>query len=379
MKKMLYIVRYPLNKVYSIKQKLDGQIDAWSKLDYNVSYLCYDSKCIYLSKNKELIQIKKKRRTDTNSYFHIFSYFDLYRLSKKIIKNEKYDFIYIRSAPVNLAALKMIKKASYSTKIVVEIPSFSIKGKEKPKNFLRLLYGYYSNIIWNRISKYVDLFVLIGEQAKTFLGRPAININNGVNVDNIPIKKNEYDGKIHILAVASMSEWHGYDRLINGFFRWNSNEKAKYIIDLVGDEGDGSIDKWKNLVNSLNLSNQVIFHGKKVGNELNNLYDYATIGVSSLGFFRIGFHTGSVLKLREYMARGLPFIYAHDDPDLYGDYEWCLHVPNDSSFLDMNIVDSFIQKVLIDDSIKYRMREYAIQNMSWEKQFEKVIDFLNLD
>ena len=102
------------------------------------------------------------------------------------------------------------------------------------------------------------------------------------------------------------------------------------------------------------------------------MYNSATIGISSLALYKIGFQTGSVLKLREYMARGLPFVYAHDDPHIKGDMPWCIRIPNDDSSVDMNAIDMFVEKIKKQPELGITMRNYAKMNMSWESQFEKI-------
>ena len=76
------------------------------------------------------------------------------------------------------------------------------------------------------------------------------------------------------------------------------------------------------------------------------------------------------------MARGLPFIYAHDDPHMSEEMAWCLKVPNDDTLINMNDVDSFVQRTKGIDGLSGEMREYAKTNMSWESQFEKVFQKL---
>lgn len=378
MKSILYVVRYPLHYTYSIMQKVNGQIQSLKNLGYEVSFLCYDEGSIYLNRNGELIRISKTTFGPSKLYFHLFSYMDLYKSAEYVIKTFGFDVVYIRAAPLNHCALGMFKAAAEKSKVVVEISTYSKNGVKEPQSFLRKVYGFYSNSLWERATEYVDLFVLIGDYADTYCGRPAVNIDNGVSLDVIPIK--EYieppDGKTHILAVASMSMWHGYDRLIKGFNEWDAPQKENYVIDLVGDEGDGSLNKWKLLVDDLGLNKQILFHGRKTGAELSYYYNIASIGVSSLGFYRLGYKVGSVLKLREYMARGLPFVYAHDDPGIKGDKPWCVKIVNEDIPVDMSILDGFIQSVKGRQNLSEMLREYAEQNMTWEAQFSKMFSAL---
>ena len=377
--KVLYVVRYPQDRSFSIQQKIDGQILGMREMGCEVSFLSFDNAYMYLNEEGRTIKQWKLSSPNSRLYYHYRSYVDLYRNAKKAINEGSFDIIYFRSAPLNKTAIGFFNVASQKSKIVVEIPTYSKHGREKPQSLLRKMYSYYSDILWKRCARKVALFALIGEEEQELFGRPAINIDNAVTIQGIPIKQNEKaeDGKTHIIAVASMSEWHGYDRLILGLSNWKKEKKNDYVIDMVGDEGDGSLAKWKRLVVEKGLEKSVIFHGKKTGDELTDLFNRSTIGVSSLGFYKVGFSTGSVLKLREYMARGLPFIYAHDDPDLKPDMEWCLKIPNNSSPVDMDLVDSFVERIKNTKDISIQMRSYAKENMTWTQQFRKVFSRLN--
>ena len=375
MKSILYVVRYPLHYTYSIMQKVNGQIQSLKNLGYEVSFLCYDEGSIYLNRNGELIRISKTTFGPSKLYFHLFSYMDLYKSAEYVIKTFGFDVVYIRAAPLNHLALGMFKAAAEKSKIIVEIPTYLTNGVKLRQNTLRKLFTVYSDLLWRKAKRMVDLFVLIGDHADEYCGRPAINIDNGVSMDVIPVRHytNPPDGKTHILAVASMSAWHGYDRLIKGFNEWTSPQRNNYVIDLVGDEGDGSLKEWKTLVSNYGLTEQIRFHGRKTGDELSYFFNIATIGISGLGNYRIGFKTGSVLKLREYMARGLPFVYSHDDPGIKENEEWCMKVPNDDSPINMETIAEFIKSIKGKTYISAEMREYAARNMTWEAQYRIVI------
>lgn len=376
MGRVLFINKYPLIESYSIIQKIDGQMRAVSRLGYEVDYITFDHKYVYLntfSEDKKTV-IKKAFLGKTKLYYHLFSFFDIYNAAKKIVNQSKYDFVYFRYSPLSYTGYSMCKKLNKNSKIVVEISTYPL-GREKPKNILRAIYWKYSEY-WNRKSaKFVDLYTLIGEKADSFRGVKAINIDNGVSLKDIPKIQHENTSKIHILTVASMCTWQGYDRIIEGMAKWTSTNRKKVIIDLVGGEGDGSLALWKNMVCDYGLEDNILFHGRKIGKDLDELFNQATIGLGSLGMYRRGFSTASILKIREYVARGLPFVYANDDPNINSKCWWAKELPNNSEAIDMEDVYQFalaVQNWNYAD-VGSVMREYAKKYMSWEVQFEKII------
>ena len=375
--KILFVMKYPINKDYSILQKLNGEMNAVRKLGHEVNYVSFDDESLYLNTECGREVIRKTTLGRSGFYYHTLVFRDIYLSVIKAIKTHKYDVVYFRYAPIGLTGKRMIKLLSQKAKIVVEIPTFP-PNQEKQKTFLRRLYMRYSNHFWKKSARYIDLFTGIGEQSESFLNRPLLNIDNGVDVELIPLRKKRSDGKMHLLAVASMSKWQGYDRLIKGLSLWKDERADKYIIDLVGDDFDGSLNRWKELAKECNIEKQVCFHGKKVGAELTALFEVATIGIGSLSLFWKGINNSSILKIREYMARGLPFVYASNDPHIPQDAKWCLRVPNDDTPIKMQDIDTFITRLDSESHLEEKMRAYAEKNMTWEAQFKAVFRKLDL-
>ena len=145
------------------------------------------------------------------------------------------------------------------------------------------------------------------------LNKPHITIGNGLDVNSVPIRiaKPYVDTELelHILCVANVSKWHGLDRLLKGMATYCSNT---CIIFHIAGEG-AQIPLLKQLVEKLNLQDSVIFHGFKTGDELDTLFNSCHIAVGSLGIHRIGLNEASILKAREYCARGIPYIIACAD------------------------------------------------------------------
>ena len=377
MSKVLFVIKYPLIEQYSIMQKLNGEINAVRQLGNEVFYISFDHDHLYLDNGQERKMIQKTTMGKMPGYFHTFVFYDIYRAARKVLLKEQFDLVYFRYSPLSRSGYRMTKTAFEKSKLVVEIPTFP-PDIEKAKNPIRELYQRYSAFRWTQAAKHVTLFTGIGEPGESYLGVPFLNIDNGIDTQLIPLRvpREPEDGKMHILAVAAMCNWHGYDRLIQGFANWNNPKKQNYIIDMVGDEGDGSLEKWKKLTADCGLEKQVIFHGKMTGEPLTKMFEMAEIGCGSFGLYRNNLRFASVLKIREYMARGLPFLYAHDDPGLTGEYPWCIQFPNDDTPIDMDRVDAFVSSLKRNQGLEKQMRAYAEEHMTWEAQFRKVFEKL---
>jgi hypothetical protein len=60
-----------------------------------------------------------------------------------------------------------------------------------------------------------DAAVLIGDKSDHFFGLPAINITNGVNVDEFSFQRRPGNsGEIVLVGVAGTLWWQAYDRVL---------------------------------------------------------------------------------------------------------------------------------------------------------------------
>ena len=348
-----------------------------------VYYLAYDHKHWYLveANTQKKTVISNLKIHKPNLYLHTKAFWDMYKNACSVVNKQGFDLVYMRNHPFSHSAVKLfkiLKKKSIPT--VIEIPTFPPEREAAgKKSVIRKVYGTYSKLCREKIEKNLSLYVLIGDKADSYHGVPAINIDNGTDTSLLPIR-NYHTPTLpyHLIGVAAMSKWHGYDRLIKGISELNEADKKKIIFDVVGSEGDGSLASWKQLVKELSLEKQVVFHGYKTGDELNDLFDKADCGISALAFHRTGFYSGSVLKLREYSTRGLPFVYANDDPALTEELKFCIKFANDDTPIDVNMVIKFIESLKDNTITPQEIRNYAEEHMTWQKQFEKVFNALGI-
>jgi len=197
---------------------------------------------------------------------------------------------------------------------------------------------------------------------------------NGIAVSSVPLRAApKFDGKnLELLCVAHVAKWHGLDRLIEGMAQYDKSSKV--TLHIVGDGSE--IPNLKLLVSKLGLEQNVLFHGFKAGKELDNFFDKCHIAVGSLGIHRIGLNEASVLKVREYCARGIPFIYGAKDPDFPKDFPYCLKVTADDTPVNINKIINFARKIRVIYDHPQKMREYAQSNLDWMIKMKQLKEFL---
>ena len=195
---------------------------------------------------------------------------------------------------------------------------------------------------------------------------------NGIDVSSVPSRvPPSFDGEqVELLCVAQVANWHGLDRLIWGMANSGNSNVYLHIV------GDGpAIPQLKELVSHKDLEDQVIFHGFKTGEELDEMFDKCHIAVGSLGIHRKGLKETSDLKSREYCARGIPFFNSALDADFPVSFPFRLKIPEDDSPIDMEQVMYFAKNVLADTEHPIFMQEYALSNLDWNIKMKKLKEF----
>lgn len=210
------------------------------------------------------------------------------------------------------------------------------------------------------------------ERANNFK-KPCITISNGIDVSSIKIRSPPiYLGNtLDLIFVAKIAYWHGLDRLLNGFSGFKGAKIIKLHIVGVGNE----LENIKKLVVDLKIEDVVLFHGFLSGKPLDDLFDTSHIAVGSLGLHRLGMKEGSILKAREYCARGIPFLYGCSDPDFPDSFPYIHRVSGDESPVDIEEIISFAKEVYSDPEHHIKMRRYAEENLDWSVKMRKLKDF----
>lgn len=377
-KKILYIVRYPIYEDFNLRGKFDGQLASFRNLGMDVYYLVFDQDHFYLVHDGEK-QVIGKATTRMPMYFHTKVYYDMHRAVMKAAAMIHFDYVYWRGAPTWRSSCQVARKLhAQGAKILYEIPTY-VKIGEKPMSILRRAFSVYSDFWHSRMMRYVDLMVLIftGDTTMdTLYGKPVAVIDNGIDVSAIPVRQLQaHEDEIHILALASMSYWHGYDRLIRAVHEYTGDQKV--VLHMVGGNDGGMLPEWQKLAQELRVEEQVIFHGKMYGEELTEMFNLCDVGTNALAQFRKNLSATSELKVREYTARGLPFLCSVEDPALdHAQEPFWLKVDNDDSVPDMQQIIDFAVKMRADRDHPMKMNAYARQYMTWESQYAPIFEKL---
>lgn len=227
----------------------------------------------------------------------------------------------------------------------------------------------------HRMAKLLDGIVTFSN-AETIFGGRTIRISNGIDFDAIPLRsgQNDISHELHLIGVAEVHYWHGFDRLVRGLAEYyRTNPEYKVYFHIVGPlSGEREREEILPVIRDHHLEEYVILHGPLHGEELDAHFERADFAIGSLGRHRSGITEIKTLKNREYAARGFAFTYSETDAD-FDDMPYVWKVPADESAVDVPKLIAFQRSLKIPPA---EIRE-SVRPLSWEAQMQKVIKEIN--
>lgn len=296
---------------------------------------------------------------------------------------EKIDFIYARSFqnanPFLVRFFKKIRNAGI--RAVTEIPTYPYDAEFVGTPFLMRIKLKIDQLFRRQLAAQMDAVVTFSDSVKIF-GQRTIRISNGVDIDSIPLHQpstiNHQSSELHLIGVAEVHFWHGFDRLIAGIGEYyqQGGKREVYFHIVGGVHPDYMYDLpqapgFQTLIDKYDIADKIIFHGTLFGKELDEVFNQCQFAIGSLARHRSGITVIKTLKNREYATRGIPFIYSEQDSD-FDNQSYVLKAPADESPID-------IQQI-IDFSSSFQMQpkeiRLTVEHLAWKNQMQKVIDDL---
>ena len=108
--------------------------------------------------------------------------------------------------------------------------------------------------------------------AETIFGGQTIRISNGIDFDAIPqkITRNDTSRELHLIGVAEVHYWHGFDRIIKGMADYYATHPSyKVYFHIVGAlTGERERREILPVIAQYKLEPFVILHGQQHGEQL---------------------------------------------------------------------------------------------------------------
>jgi len=372
---ILFLVYHGFSEVSGISKKIHNQVKGLRENGHDV-HLCYygfaenGHRCRYIDDvviqdygTGKLAGIRQRL-----SYGCIYDY----------CIREKIEIVYARcfmnANPWLIHFFKKLREAGVHA--VTEIPTYPYDAE-----FVGFPYHTRMNLKVDQMFRHklyaqMDAIVTFSE-AKEIFGQRAINISNGVDFDSIPLHKPVImNHELHLIGVAEVHYWHGYDRLIAGIGEYYKNGgKRDVFFHIVGGVGPSEMydsmhaPGFAELMEKYNIKEHVIFHGQLFGDELDAVFNQCQFAIGSLARHRSGITNIKTLKNREYATRGIPFIYSERDSD-FDSLPYVVKAPANESPINICQIIDFV------DAFNMRAKDVrkTVEHLTWKIQMQKVIE-----
>jgi glycosyltransferase involved in cell wall biosynthesis len=259
---------------------------------------------------------------------------------------------------------------------------------ENPYRQFNFIKGYFLIAVLDflygkSIRKLIDGFVGVCQDITDFEAsylrhqvKQYLTLGNGVHVGAFPARiPLQSSSDLEIIFVGAGYRTNGLHRLIESRKNAIGNGNSQsLLVHVVGDSNEMQYNK--DLVLKYGLEKEFVFYGFQKHKDYEHLFNTSHMAMGTLSFSRIGLHSASTLKLREYCSRGIPFFYAGDDIDFPDDFPYHLKLADNDLPFDYELLEDFNRKMQFAENVTEEMRTYAKYFLDWTQKMNKLKDFL---
>lgn len=301
--------------------------------------------------------------------------------------------VYFRVFSLSWASDKLFHELrKQGIKIAVEIPTYpfwkekwmDVLNKFKSGNILTAFKRSLTNVVYfiyaHKLRKYVTMIVTFSDINRLW-GVQVMGISNGYVFEEHPEEKTLKGptDDINLLMVASVRKNHGADRVIRGLSTYLKGKKERNVVFHIVGDGDAVPELKAMVQTSENLKNNVIFYGFRAGAELEEIYKLGDIGISALGFHRLGVYNASPLKSKEYFAKGLPVVGTTVEHDVIRSKasKYFLAFPEDDSDISIDKICYFYNSLQEEKCTNTQIAGTAAKEFDWRSIMRPIYEKLS--
>lgn len=352
--KVLYFIDQSMNKISSIHYKIQAQVAAWTDMGLNVEVFSLVDTTLFPTIPGQDVRGSAISLQSLENFASIHK--RIFGL-QSIFRRLDYNLIYTRwkiYRPFLISALM-----TNGRPFILEINS-----NDKTELRLESLSKHAYNILTRRylIKNAAGLVCVTNELAKLYssMNPSYVVIGNGVDVSAFPFVRKTGNKSPKIVFISTPHQkWHGFDKVL-----LLANMLKSCSFHIIGMPGQ----------NTDNLT----YYGYLGIQEANDIIKNSDFGICSLSLYTKKMREACPLKSRQYLAMGLPIIYAYVDPDLIDNLEFALKIPNseENVISNLGLIRQFILTKFGNEQIRQSARDYAETFLDIKKKEQKRIDFM---
>ena len=321
-KKILYIFPFNINDASGVTNKVKTIINCFKQNNINYTLFAISDrvKQITYLQNQYLLPITFK-----NNWQLVFNELD------NFIQKNAFDIYFYRNSFQNKFLFAFLKKhphkitLEHNTKELIEtingctkfVKNYSFKLS--PSYYKLLKNSFFTPVIttWHYGKKNLQLAkqgVAVTNEICEYQKKIVSNykcsvISNGIDVSSINFCERSFkngDTLKLIMLVGQLYDWHGLDLILESFKNYM---QSNIQLTIIGNIENAFKKKYE-------PNSNIIFVNYLQKNELTKYINTSHIGLGSFALFKIKLAEASVLKVREYLAAGLPVFIGYNDTDI---------------------------------------------------------------
>jgi hypothetical protein len=398
--KILYVFTSASNVAGSVQKKVCAQIEALiaNGVECRGLFLSTDKiEHAEVYPNIDFVQVPKIQAKYFRFSKQRSAYFNTL-LSQKAIDVNGFDYVYFRYPGAHQLLKRWIKNINnkvFFEHVTAETKEIELYKIENPLRFnissvLSLIEFYYlpllrEKLYGSRIRRAAIFGICNSEDIATYENNAA-NLNyktlvlgdavqtKKFRVKNIAKLENEF--RIIFLKGASTSaDFNGLDRVFKGIKMYKGLFNIRFYLfgnNLVAE---------KRLIEQLGIQDYVICSDFIQKEQIDIVIDQMHLGIGALAVHRKGLKSTSTIKTREYFARGLPFLYGHNDVDFLNNslaQTYCIQLPSNDDPINFEEIINWYLSINFSITIALRMHNSARDNLDYNVKMKKLLDFLNI-
>lgn len=360
---MFYILHENINLpgYIGVKKKIYAQVRVFEKYFPKCRIAFYANGMVYLLEDDRVVEkeIALSRAESFRCYCNWMNKYQCHWVYMRCLIPATYNY---------LVFLREMKERGMC--VVLEYPTYPYDDEVKNEEILREDREYR-----DQIGKYVFQATTYAKD-ETVYGINTIALQNGVDLQINPVRNTREKGtEIRLLSVAGFYFYHGFERVLEGLYKYYQNRGIyDFYFYMIGEGSEKR--NYIRLMKEYGLEQYVEFCGFKTGAELDWYYNNADIGIAPLGMYKSSIVSATPIKTREYCSRGLPFVYGYEDDGFTGKEPYVRKVSNSPEPLDMNEIIELYESTVENKSILDTMRSYTEKNFSWDILLRDVVEYM---
>ena len=311
--KIAYISFANLSAESGVLKKINNQILSWSEDDanqvklFNLTSTRVNWKGLDGIAIESVIFVNKSDKLSKS-----------YKLIDKVLRWNP-DIVYLRYSTYYPCFSRLFDKCV----TIMEVNSDDLSEYKISYTWYKYWYHLLTrNIVLNGVTAFVFLSSELLHRINKY-DKPNIVLGNGIDFSFYNSSNLQANADPQLVFIGSPGyDWHGLDKIFK-----MAKHFPSWSFDVIGFNA--------NEFNSI-IPDNVRLHGYLTSDCYAKILSNADVAIGTLALHRKDMNEASPLKVREYLAFGLPTIIAYDETDFPGSQSFLLKIPNTEN----NVIDS---------------------------------------